>query len=57
MSRPQFASQPRRRRSPIPTILLLVLALFIGLLLYLGLRSHEVPTRQIVEDVTNDVAH
>lgn len=57
MSRPQFAPSPRRRRSPVGTILLAILVLFVGLLLYLGLRSHDVPTRQIDEDVTNAVAH
>lgn len=57
MSRAQFAPSPRRRRSPVGTILLILLLLFIGLLLYLGLRGHDVPTRQIEQDVTNDVAH
>lgn len=47
-----FAPQ-RRRRSPLPTILLLVLAGLIGFLIYLGLTDREQPLRPIEQDVTN----
>ena len=54
MPRTSFPPQ-RRRRSPVGTILILLLILFVGLLVYLGVRSTEVPTRQIEQDVTNAV--
>jgi hypothetical protein len=56
MPRTTFASPPRRRRSPVSLVLLLVLAAVIGLLLWLGLRSTATPQHQIEQDVTNDVA-
>ena len=43
MRRTSFAPT-RRRRSPVPALLLLVLVLLIGFLVWLGLRDNEVPT-------------
>jgi hypothetical protein len=52
MPKYSFAPQ-RRRRSPVGPILLLLVVLFVGFLVYLGLRSNEVPTQRIEQDVTN----
>ena len=46
---------PRRRRSPIPMILVIVLVLLVGLLVYLSTVNTEVPTQRIEQDVTNEV--
>jgi len=46
---------PRRRRSPVGTILILIAILFVGFLIYLGVRSDEVPVQRIEQDVTNAV--
>lgn len=46
---------PRRRRSPVGLILLVLLVLLIGLLVFLGLRDTEVPTQRIEQDVTNEI--
>jgi hypothetical protein len=54
MSKAVFAPS-RRRRSPVPALLLLILVLFVGLLIYLGLRDNEVPTERMEQDVTNEV--
>ena len=54
MRRSSFAP-PRRRRSPLPVILLVVLALVIGLLIYLSMVDTEVPTQRVEQDVTNAV--
>jgi hypothetical protein len=54
MSRAQFAPV-RRRRSPVPFILLLLLVAFVALLVWLGLRDNEVPVQKIEQDVTNEV--
>jgi hypothetical protein len=54
MPRTQFAPV-RRRRSPIPFILLLLLVGLVALLVWLGLRDNEVPTQKIEQDVTNAV--
>ena len=48
-------AQPRRRRNPIGLILLVILVLFVGFLIWLGVRSNEVPQHQIEQDVTNAV--
>jgi hypothetical protein len=45
----------RRRRSPWPTILLILVLLVIGFLIYLSTTRHEVPTQRIEQDVTNEV--
>jgi hypothetical protein len=55
MARTVFASQQRRRRSPVSFILLLILVGIVGILVYLGARKTEVPTQRIEQDVTNDV--
>ena len=54
MPKYSFAPQ-RRRRNPIGLILLLVPVLFIGFLIWLGVRSNEVPQTRIEQDVTNAV--
>jgi hypothetical protein len=53
-NRSSFAPS-RRRRSPLPTLLLILLVLVIGLLLWLGFRNNEVPPATIEQDVTNEV--
>ena len=45
----------RRRRSPWPTILLILLVLLIGFLIYLSTVRTQVPTQRIEQDVTNEV--
>ncbi|MGQ0661500.1 hypothetical protein [Sphingosinicella sp.] len=45
----------RRRRSPLPIILLVVLAGLVGLFIYMGLRETSVPQQRIEQDVTNEV--
>ena len=54
MARTTFAPT-RRRRSPVPAILLILLVAFIGLLIWLGMRDYEVPQQKIEQDVTNEV--
>ena len=53
MRRTTFA-QPKRRRSPLPAILLLLLVLFIAGIVYLSSIDTEVPTQRIEQDVTNE---
>lgn len=48
-------SQPRRRRSPVGLILIVILVLFVGFLIWLGVRSNAVPQQRIEQDVTNAV--
>ena len=43
----------RRRRSPLPTILIILAVLLVAFLIWLSLRSTEVPTQRIEQDVTN----
>jgi hypothetical protein len=45
---------PRRRRNPLPMILLVLLALLLGGLIYLSTVDTEVPTSRIEQDVTNE---
>jgi hypothetical protein len=46
---------PRRRRSPVPAILLILFLLVIGGLVYLSTVDTEVPTQRIEQDVTDAV--
>jgi flagellar basal body-associated protein FliL len=55
--RSSFAPQ-RRRRSPLPIILIVLLVLILGALVWLSFRNTEVPTQRIEQDVTNEaLAH
>ena len=54
MPKYSFAPQ-RRRRNPIGLILLALLVLLAGFLVWLGVRSNEVPQQRIEQDVTNAV--
>jgi hypothetical protein len=56
MPRPSSSFPPqRRRRSPVGMILLLLAAALVGFLIYLGVRSDEVPLDRIEQDVTNEL--
>ena len=55
MPRTVLAPAPRRRRSPIPYLLLLILGLVLAFLVYLGLSDNEEPPQKIEQDVTNEV--
>ena len=48
-----FAPQ-RRRKSPLPAILIALLVLLIGGAIYLSTVDSEVPTQRIEQDVTNE---
>ncbi len=52
--RSRLSPMPRRRRNPLPTILLVLLALLVGGLIYLSTVDTEVPTSRIEQDVTNE---
>jgi hypothetical protein len=54
MPRYDFAP-PRRRRSPVKMVLLLLLGLLVGFLAYAAFVDTEVPTQRIEQDVTNEV--
>lgn len=54
MPRYDFAPA-RRRRSPVGPVLIVILLLIVGGLVYLGMRSNEVPTQRIEQDVTNEI--
>jgi hypothetical protein len=55
MRRTSFAPT-RRRRSPVGPILLLLVAVILAFLIYLGVTRNEQPLERIEQDVTNDVA-
>jgi hypothetical protein len=55
MRRQSSFAPTRRRRSPLPALFLILLVLFVAFLVWLGLRSNEVPTTKIEQDVTNEV--
>ena len=55
MPRTVFAPTPRRRRSPLSAILLVLLLLLVGLLVYLSMTDTEVATQRVEQDVTNEV--
>ncbi|HEX8191303.1 MAG TPA: hypothetical protein VF552_00240 [Allosphingosinicella sp.] len=48
-----LSPMPRRRRSPLPAILLILLVALIGLLVWLSTVDTEVPLRTMEQDVTN----
>lgn len=54
MRRSSFAPV-RRRRSPLPVLLLVLLVALAGFLIYLSTVDTEVPTQRIEQDVTNEV--
>lgn len=54
MRRNSFAS-PRRRRSPLPMVLILLLVVLVGGAFWLSTLDTEVPTGRIEQDVTNAV--
>jgi sensor domain CHASE-containing protein len=54
MPRTILTPPPRRRRSPLPMILIVLALLFVGLLIWLSTRSTEVPQQRIEQDVTNE---
>ena len=54
MPRASFAPA-RRRRSPVPFILILIALLIIALLVYAWAKDSEVPTAKVEQDVTNEV--
>ncbi len=53
MPRTSFAA-PKRRKSPLPTILIVLLVLLIGGLIYLSMKDTEVPQQRVEQDVTNE---
>ena len=54
----RISPAPRRRKSPLPFILIGLLVLLIGFLFWLSTRNSEVPTQRIEQDVTNEaLAH
>jgi len=56
MPRTSFAPT-RRRRSPVPTILILLALLLLGLLVYAWAKNSEVAPTRVEQDVTNELAH
>jgi hypothetical protein len=53
-----YASPTRRRRSPFPIILIVLVVAIIGFLVWLSMRSTEVPQQRVEQDVTNEaLAH
>jgi hypothetical protein len=48
-----LSPMPRRRRSPLPAIGLVLLVALIGFIFWLSMMDTEVPTRPIEQDVTN----
>lgn len=56
MAPPRYDFGPsRRRRSPLPIILLVLLAALIGLFIYMGLTETSVPQQRIEQDVTSEI--
>lgn len=53
MRRSSFATA-KRRKSPLPTILILLLVLLVGGAVYLTTVDTEVPQQRIEQDVTNE---
>jgi hypothetical protein len=50
----RISPPPRRRTSVLPKLLLALLVIFVGLLVWLGMRDTKVPTQRIEQDVTNE---
>jgi hypothetical protein len=50
----RISPPPRRRTSVLPKLFLALLLVFLGLLVWLGMRDTEVPTQRIEQDVTNE---
>jgi hypothetical protein len=50
----RISPPPRRRTSVVPKLFIALLLLFLGLLVWLGLRDTQVPTQHIEQDVTNE---
>jgi hypothetical protein len=44
----------RRRKSPLPTILIILLLALVGFLVWASMRDTEVPVQRIEQDVTNE---
>jgi hypothetical protein len=54
----RISPAPRRRKSPLPFILIGLLVLLLAFLFWLSTRNKEVPTQRIEQDVTNEaLAH
>jgi hypothetical protein len=51
---PRIHAPARRRKSPLPTILIAFLVLLVGFLVWLSTVDSEVPTQRIEQDVTNE---
>jgi hypothetical protein len=49
-----LSTAPRRRKSPLPAILITLLVLLIGGAIYLTTVDTEVPQQRIEQDVTNE---
>jgi hypothetical protein len=56
MPRTSFAPT-RRRRSPLPIILIVLGLLLLALLIYAWAKNSEVAPTRIEQDVTNELAH
>ena len=54
MPRSMLTPIPRRRRSPLPAILILLFVLIVGGAIYLSTVDTEVATQRIELDVTNE---
>ncbi len=56
MAPPRYDFGPsRRRRSPLPIIFLALLAVLVGLFVWMGMRESSTPQQRIEQDVTNEV--
>ena len=51
---PRISPMQRRRRSPLPMVLLILLVLLISGLIYLSTVDTEVAPQRIEQDVTNE---
>jgi hypothetical protein len=54
MRRSSSFAPARRRKSPLPMILIVLFVLLIGFLVWLTTVDTEVPTQRIEQDVTNE---